>query len=57
MIVWYLKALALVLIVLLVCPLIFIGLAATFGRFFGLTIAPDSFVVKAAQRFNQRFNR
>ncbi|MFA5307072.1 MAG: hypothetical protein WC365_06505 [Candidatus Babeliales bacterium] len=57
MIVWYLKALALILIVLFVCPLVFIGLAATCGRFFGLTIAPDSFVVKAAQRFNQRFNR
>jgi hypothetical protein len=57
MILWYLKAFALILAVVVVCPFIFIGLAATCGRFCGITIAPDSFVVRCAQRFNQRFTR
>jgi hypothetical protein len=57
MILWYFKAFFLILVVLAICPLVFIGLTATFGRFCGITIAPDSLVVKLAQRFNQRFTR
>jgi hypothetical protein len=46
MMLWYIKAAALFILVLLTCPLIFLGLVGLLGKYMGITIAPDSLIAR-----------